>query len=132
VREQITRLVCVEGWSAVAWWGGIPFPDLLAAFPPAPGARWVALRSTVSMDRHGQPEPYYVSIDLDTPRHPQTLLATHQDGQPLSLAHGAPMRLVVPMKLGLKNIKAITDIAYTASEPADYWNERGYSKYDGL
>jgi DMSO/TMAO reductase YedYZ molybdopterin-dependent catalytic subunit len=51
---------------------------------------------------------------------------------PLTLAHGAPLRLVAPMKLGLKNIKAITDIAYTADEPADYWNERGYSKYDGI
>jgi DMSO/TMAO reductase YedYZ molybdopterin-dependent catalytic subunit len=131
-REQITRLVCVEGWSAVAWWGGIPFADLLAAFPPAPGARWAAMRSAVSIDRAGRPEPYYVSIDLGTARHPQTLLATHQDGQPLTLAHGAPMRLVAPVKLGLKNIKAITDIAYTAGEPADYWNERGYSKYDGL
>jgi DMSO/TMAO reductase YedYZ molybdopterin-dependent catalytic subunit len=42
------------------------------------------------------------------------------------------MRLLAPMKLGLKNIKAVTDIVYTAREPADYWNERGYSKYDGL
>lgn len=131
-QEQITRLVCVEGWSGVAWWGGIRFADLLAAFPPAPGTRWAALRSSVSIDRARRPEPYYVSIDLNTARHPQTLLATHQDGKPLTLGHGAPMRLVAPMKLGLKNIKAVTDIAYTATEPADYWNERGYSKYDGL
>jgi DMSO/TMAO reductase YedYZ molybdopterin-dependent catalytic subunit len=131
-REQVTRLVCVEGWSAIAWWGGIRFADLLAAFPPAPGARWAALRSAVSIDRAGRPEPYYVSIDLGTARHPQTLLATHHDGQLLTLAHGAPMRLVAPVKLGLKNIKAITDIAYSANEPPDYWNERGYSKYDGL
>ena len=131
-REQVTRLVCVEGWSAVAWWGGIRFADLLAAFPPAPGARWAAMRSSVSLDARGRPEPYYVSIDLDTARHPQTLLATHQDGRPLSLAHGAPMRLLAPMKLGLKNIKALTDIAYTVDEPPDYWNEQGYSRYDGL
>jgi len=132
LREQVTRLVCVEGWSAIAWWGGIRFADLLAAFPPAPEARWAAMRSSVSIDRAGRPEPYYVSIDLDTARHPQTLLATHQNGWPLKLAHGSPMRLVAPMKLGLKNIKAVTDITYTAGEPADYWNERGYSKYDGL
>jgi len=73
-----------------------------------------------------------VSIDLDTARHPQTLLATHLGGQPLTVAHGAPLRLLVPMKLGLKNIKAVTEIAYTAEQPSDYWNERGYSKYDGL
>ncbi|MGH7731174.1 MAG: molybdopterin-dependent oxidoreductase, partial [Candidatus Eiseniibacteriota bacterium] len=130
--EQITRLVCVEGWSAIAWWGGIRFSDLLAAYPPAPGSRWAALRSTVSLDRAGRPETYYVSLDLPTAEHPQTLLATHKDGRPLPLAHGAPLRLVAPMKLGLKNIKAITDIAYTADEPPDYWNERGYSAYDGL
>jgi DMSO/TMAO reductase YedYZ molybdopterin-dependent catalytic subunit len=50
----------------------------------------------------------------------------------LTTAHGAPLRLVAPMKLGLKNIKAITSIVYSTEEPADYWNERGYSKYDGL
>ncbi len=130
--EQTTRLVCVEGWSAIAWWGGLRFADLLAAHPPAPSARWAAMRSEVSLDGRGRPEAYYVSIDLDTARHPQTLLATHHDGRPLTLAHGAPLRLVAPVKLGLKNIKALTHIAYTEREPADYWNERGYSKYDGL
>jgi len=130
--EQVTRLVCVEGWSAVAWWGGIRFADFLAAFPPAPGARWAALRSGVNLDGVGRSDPYYVSIALETVRHPQTLLATHQGGVPLTLAHGAPLRLLVPMKLGLKNIKAVTEIAYAAGEPADYWNERGYSKVDGL
>ncbi len=131
-REQVTRLVCVEGWSAVAWWGGVRFADVLAAFPPAPGARWAALRSEVNLDGRGAPDPYYVSIDLETARHAQVLLATHHDGRPLTLEHGAPLRLLAPMKLGLKNIKAITGIAYSASEPPDYWNERGYSRYDGL
>ena len=130
--DMNTRLVCVEGWSHVVAWGGLRFADLLAAYPPAPGMRWAALRSNVSLDGAGNPEPYYVSIDLETARHPQALLATHHAGAPLTLAHGAPLRLVVPMKLGLKNIKAVTDIAYTEAEPADYWNERGYSKYDGL
>lgn len=130
--EQVTRLVCVEGWSAVAWWGGIRFADFLAAFPPAPGARWAAMRSAVNLDGRGNPEPYYVSIDLETARHPQALLATHLNGKPLAVDHGAPLRLVVPMKLGLKNIKALTELEYTAEEPRDYWGERGYSKYDGL
>ncbi len=130
--DMNTRLVCVEGWSHVTAWGGLRFADLLAAFPPAPGARWAALRSEVSLNGRGENEPYYVSLDLETLRHPQALLATHHAGAPLTLAHGAPLRLVVPMKLGLKNIKAITDIAYTATEPADYWNERGYSRYDGV
>ena len=130
--EQVTRLVCVEGWSAVAAWGGIRFADFIAAFPPDPASRWAALRSAVNLDGGGRPDPYYVSIDLETARHPQTLLATHQGGLPLTVGHGAPLRLLAPMKLGLKNIKAVTEIAYLASEPPDYWNERGYSKYDGL
>jgi DMSO/TMAO reductase YedYZ molybdopterin-dependent catalytic subunit len=132
LHEQVTRLICVEGWSAVAWWGGIPFADLLEAFPPAAGSRWAALESEVNLDSSGESDPYYVSIDLDTARHRQTLLATHLGGEPLPVGHGAPLRLVAPMKLGLKNIKAITTIAYSLEQPEDYWAKRGYSKYDGL
>jgi len=131
-REMVTRLVCVEGWSAVAWWGGLAFADLLRAFPPASGARWAAMRSEISRDARGNTEPYFVSLDLATAEHPQTLLATELSGAPLPLAHGAPLRLVTPVKLGLKNIKAVTHITYQAHEPADFWNLRGYSKYDGL
>ncbi len=131
-REQITRLVCVEGWSAVAWWDGIPFAQLLGAYPPDHGARWAAIESAVNVGPDGNPDPYYVSIDLPTARHPQTLLATHKDGRPLSVAHGAPLRLLAPMKLGLKNIKAITAIRYSTDEPPDYWARQGYSRYDGL
>ena len=80
----------------------------------------------------GKSRPYYVSLDLPTARHPQTLLATHLNGKPLTVEHGAPLRMLVPVKLGLKNIKAITSIAYSVDEPPDYWNERGYSSYDGL
>ncbi len=131
-RDQVTRICCVEGWSAVAWWSGFPFGDLLKTYPPAPGARWAKIESAVNLDGSGNPDPYCVSIDLATARHPQSLLATHFSGKPLPVEHGAPLRLVVPMKLGLKNIKAITSIAYTVEEPPDYWNERGYSRYDGL
>ena len=130
--EQVTRLVCVEGWSAVAWWGGVRFADFLRAYPPAAGRKWIALESGVNLDGFGNPDPYYVSLDLETAMHPQTLLATHHNGQPLSLEHGAPLRLIVPVKLGLKNIKAITDLSYESEEPDDYWAKRGYSKYDGL
>jgi DMSO/TMAO reductase YedYZ molybdopterin-dependent catalytic subunit len=129
---QVTRLVCVEGWSAVAWWAGVRFADFLAAYPPAPNARWAGLESGVNLDAQGNEDPYYVSIDLETARHPQTLLATHLGGRPLTVEHGAPLRLLAPMKLGLKNIKAITEITYSAEQPDDYWAKRGYSKYDGL
>jgi DMSO/TMAO reductase YedYZ molybdopterin-dependent catalytic subunit len=130
--SQITRLCCVEGWSAIAGWSGVRFADLLRAYPPAAGTKWAAIESAVNLDGRGNPDPYYVSIDLPTAQHPQALLATHLNGSPLGTDHGAPLRLVVPMKLGLKNIKAITKIAYVAEQPHDYWADRGYSKYDGL
>ncbi len=132
VHEQITRLVCVEGWSAIAWWAGLRFDDLLRAYPPISQAKWARVESSVNLDDSGNPDPYFVSIDLATARHPQTLLATHFNGQPLTVDHGAPLRLLVPVKLGLKNVKAITRITYSAEEPRDYWAERGYSHYDGI
>jgi len=132
LHDQVTRIVCVEGWSAIAWWGGLRMADLMREFPPAPEAKWVRMDSSVNLDSDGNPDPYYVSIDMPTAQHPQTLLATQQSEQPLTVEHGAPLRLVVPMKLGLKNIKAVTKISYTAAQPADYWADRGYSKYDGL
>ena len=137
--DQVTRLVCVEGWSMIAGWGGLRFADFLSAYPPMPGAKWARLDSSVNLDSDGNSDPYYVSVDLPTARHPQALLATHQNDAnqqivPLTVEHGAPLRLIVPMKLGLKNIKAITKISYVVDEPKDYWSSegRGYSHYDGL
>ena len=132
IHDQITRLVCVEGWSAIAWWSGLRFDDLLHAYPPFSHAKWAHIESSVNLDANGNPDPYFVSIDLLTAQHPQTLLATHLNGKPLTVEHGAPLRLLVPVKLGLKNIKAITRITYTKDEPPDYWAKRGYSRYDGI
>jgi DMSO/TMAO reductase YedYZ molybdopterin-dependent catalytic subunit len=132
LHEQITRLVCVEGWSAIAWWAGVRFDDLIRAYPPVSQAKWARVESAVNLDGSGNPDPYFMSLDLATARHPQTLLATHFNGQPLTVDHGAPLRLLVPVKLGLKNVKAITRITYVAEEPRDYWAERGYSRYDGI
>jgi DMSO/TMAO reductase YedYZ molybdopterin-dependent catalytic subunit len=132
VNEQITRLVCVEGWSAISGWAGLKFDDLLRVYPPMSQAKWARLESSVNLGPWRNPDPYYVSLDLSTARHQQTLLATHLNGKPLTLEHGAPLRLLVPVKLGLKNIKAITRISYTKDEPADYWAKRGYSRYDGI
>jgi len=132
VHEQITRLVCVEGWSAIAWWAGLRFDDLLRAYPPMSQAKWARVESSVNLDASGNSDPYFMSLDLATIRHPQTLLATHLNSQPLTVDHGAPLRLLVPVKLGLKNVKAITRITYVAEEPRDYWAERGYSRYDGI
>jgi len=132
IHEQITRLVCVEGWSAIAWWAGLRFEDLLRAYPPMSQAKWVRVESSVNLDASGSPDPYFMSLDLATARHPQTMLASHFNGRPLTVDHGAPLRLLVPVKLGLKNVKAITKLTYVAKEPRDYWAERGYSHYDGI
>ena len=132
MHEQITRLVCVEGWSAVAWWTGLRFDDLLRTYPPISQAKWARVESSVNLDASGNPDPYFVSIDLATARHRQTLLVTHLSGQPLTVEHGAPLRLLVPVKLGLKNVKAVTRITYSAEEPKDYWTQYGYSSYDGI
>jgi DMSO/TMAO reductase YedYZ molybdopterin-dependent catalytic subunit len=88
--------------------------------------------SSVNLDANGNPDPYYASLDLATAHHPQTLLATHFNGQPLTVDHGAPLRLLVPVKLGLKNVKAVTKITYTVDQQSDYWAERDYSRYDGI
>jgi len=132
LHEQITRLVCVEGWSAIAWWAGLRFDDVLRAYPLMSQAKWARIDSSVNLGPWGNPDPYFMSIDLPTARHPQTLLATHFNGHPLTVYHGAPLRLLVPVKLGLKNVKAVTRITYTEERPKDYWAERGYSYYDGI
>ena len=132
MHDQITRFVCVEGWSAIAWWSGLRFGDLLRVYPPHSRAKWARIESSVNLGNSGNPDPYFVSIDLASANHPQTLLATHHDGQPLTVEHGAPLRLLVPVKLGLKNVKAITRITYSAEEPRDYWAQYGYSSYDGI
>jgi DMSO/TMAO reductase YedYZ molybdopterin-dependent catalytic subunit len=132
MHEQTTRLVCVEGWSAIASWAGLSFDDLLRAYPPKLQAQWARVESSVNLDNSGNLDPCFVSIDLATARHAQTLLATHLSGQPLTVEHGAPLRLLVPVKLGLKNVKAVTRITYSAEEPRDYWARYGYSSYDGI
>ena len=119
--------------------GGPAVRRLFGSLPADAGAKWARLDSSLNLDSDGNPDPYYVSLDLPTARQPQTLLATHQNNEnqemvPLTVEHGAPLRLMVPVKLGLKNIKAITKITYTVDQPKDYWSseDRGYSHYDGL
>jgi DMSO/TMAO reductase YedYZ molybdopterin-dependent catalytic subunit len=111
---------------------GLRFDDLLHAYPPVSQAKWANLESSVNFDANGNPDPNFVSIDLLTAQHPETLLASHLNRKPLTVEHGAPLRLLVPVKLGLKNIKAITRITYTKDEPPDYWAKRGYSRYGGI
>jgi DMSO/TMAO reductase YedYZ molybdopterin-dependent catalytic subunit len=97
-----------------------------------PQTKWVRAESSVNLDPSGNPDPYFISLDLPTARHPQTLLATHFNERPLTVDHGAPLRLLAPVKLGSKNVKAVTKLSFVAEEPRDYWAEREYSRYDGI
>lgn len=131
--EMTTELKCIEGWSVVVHWAGVRLSDFLARYPlathsgqpiPDPSrpphdvARYVGL---VTPD-----EEYYVGLEMEDALHPQTLLGYELNGEPLTLAHGAPLRLVTPLKYGVKHLKRIGTIAFTDQRPADYWAEMGY------
>jgi len=122
-RTMITELRCIEGWSIVTQWTGARLSDVMAKFPPPRMPRYVAMETP---DRG-----YYVGLDIDSAMHPQTLLAYELNGAPLTWQHGAPLRLAIPVKYGVKNIKRIGTIRYTDVRPADYWAERGYDWYAG-
>lgn len=123
VREMITELRCIEGWSTIVQWKGARLADLMAKYPPVHAPEYVALETP---DRG-----YYVGLDAESATHPQTLLAYEMNGAPLPLLHGAPLRLAIPVKYGIKNLKRIGTIRYTNIRPADFWGERGYDWYAG-
>ncbi len=118
--EMTTELMCVEGWSEVVSWAGTP----LRHIAPNDAPEYVSLTTPDKL--------YYVGLDLESALHPQTLLAWEMNGAPLTPEHGAPLRLVIPVKYGIKNIKRIGAINFTTTRPPDYWAERGYDWYSGL
>jgi hypothetical protein len=135
--EMVTQLKCIEGWSVIVRWAGARLADLIAKYPPSTRSgndpdvmrRPDDLVGYVSLETPDS--EYYVGLDMESALHPQTLLCYEMNGQPLSLKHGAPLRLVIPVKYGIKNIKRIGKITYTDKRPADYWAERGYDWYSG-
>jgi DMSO/TMAO reductase YedYZ molybdopterin-dependent catalytic subunit len=123
--EHVTQFKCVEGWSTVVHWGGVRLLDFTRHFAPSSEkARYVGLMTP--------DEEYYVGIDMPSALHPQTLLCYEMNGAPLEDEHGAPLRLVIPVKYGIKNLKRIGSITYTDERPDDYWAERGYDYYAAL
>lgn len=123
--EEIIDFKCVEGWSTVTQFAGARLSDFTAKF--APGGEKSAYIGMQTPDKE-----YYVSLDMPSALHPQTLLAYEMNGAPLTDGHGAPLRLSIPTKYGIKNIKRIARIEYTDARPADYWTEQGYDWYAGL
>ncbi len=123
--EQITQLNCIEGWTVVVQWAGARLSDFAAKF--APESRNAKYFSMETPD-----QGYFVGLDAASALHPQTLLCYEMNGAELTMAHGAPLRLVIPVKYGVKHIKRIGKITYANDRPDDYWAKDGYDWYAGL
>jgi DMSO/TMAO reductase YedYZ molybdopterin-dependent catalytic subunit len=120
--DQITRHICVEGWSAIGRWGGVPFSAFLRRVGADLNAKYVGFKCA---------DDYYESIDMPTALHPQTLLALTYDGQTLPPRYGFPMKLRMPTKLGYKNPKHIQAIFVSNTYPGGYWEDQGYNWFGG-
>lgn len=124
--EVIFNFKCIEGWSQVSHWGGVKFSDFVKAYHLEKQAdkNYIGL---VTPD--GQ---YYVGIDMPSAMQPQTLLCYEMNGAPLPNNQGYPLRLIIPVKYGIKSLKRIGDLSFSNERPPDYWFERGYDYYAGL
>ncbi len=129
---------CVEGWSQVISYRGIRFSDFLNHYKLAAKTEkaWGKDVDPNQLFKYvGLETPdavYYVSIDMKSMLHPKTLLVTEMNGEILSPGHGAPLRLIIPVKYGIKNLKCIGRIFFSDEQPPDYWTEQGYDWYAGL
>ncbi|WP_425259203.1 molybdopterin-dependent oxidoreductase [Rubrivivax sp. RP6-9] len=119
---QVTRHICVEGWSAIGKWGGVPFGELLRRVGADLTAKYVDFRCV---------DDYHTSIDMATALHPQTILALDWDGAPLPAKYGYPVKLRMPTKLGYKNPKHIHTVVVTNTYPGGYWEDQGYNWFGG-
>ncbi|MBB4214026.1 DMSO/TMAO reductase YedYZ molybdopterin-dependent catalytic subunit [Rhizobium sp. BK212] len=138
-RTQITRHDCVEGWSAIGKWTGVPLGALLQAAGLKPEARYIVFHCAdeyeKTLDGSGW---YYESIDLVDAFHPQTILAHTMNGRDLEVAHGAPLRLRVERQLGYKQakyltgIEAVADLGQLYGGNGGFWEDRGYEWYAGI
>jgi len=120
--SQITRHICVEGWSAIGQWSGVPFRTFLQKVGADTSAKYVGFKCA---------DDYYTSIDMASALHPQTLLAFRYAGEILPPKYGFPMKLRIPTKLGFKNPKHIMAIYVTNTYPGGYWEDRGYNWFSG-
>jgi len=134
-RTQITRHDCVEGWSAIGQWSGVPLAHILHLAGLKPEARYIVFRCADTMGD----APYYESIDLIDAFHPQTLVAHSLNGAPLPVENGAPLRMRIERQLGYKHAKyvhtveAVASLAGIGLGKGGYWEDRaGYQWYAGI
>lgn len=138
-RTQITRHDCVEGWSCIAQWTGVPLATVLDMARPLPQARYVLVNCFDTIERSlSGPVKYYETIDLVDARHPQTLLAWGLNDKALPVENGAPLRMRVERQLGYKmakyirSIELVADFAAIGEGKGGYWEDRGYDWYAGI
>jgi len=115
---------CVEGWSAIGTWTGVPLSVVADMAQPTPQARFLRFDSLDGS--------YYNGWDLKSAYHPQTILAYAFNGRPLTVGRGAPLRLYAPIKLGYKMTKFLTAMTFTAERPGGYWEDKGYPWLGGI
>ena len=134
-RRQITRHDCVEGWSAIGKWTGVPLREILEQVQPQPFARYIVFHCA---DLDEDNVPYYESMALEDAYHPQTILAYEMNDQPLDVPHGAPLRLRFERQLGYKQAKYLMGLELTDSLASfgggkgGYWEDQGYEWYAGI
>jgi DMSO/TMAO reductase YedYZ molybdopterin-dependent catalytic subunit len=124
-KSMVIRHVCVEGWSAIVQWGGVRLRDLVALAEPKSTVRYIYFESA---------DKYLESWDIASALHPQTILAYSKNGEPLSIANGAPLRLASPIKLGYKQSKWVTKITFVnkLGSRRGFWEDQGYEWFGGL
>jgi DMSO/TMAO reductase YedYZ molybdopterin-dependent catalytic subunit len=116
---------CIEGWSQKTWWSGVRFSDFVNYFHLNEEAN-LNYTALITPDKG-----YYVGIDRASIMHPQTLLCYEMNGKPLPINQGYPLRLIIPVKYGIKHLKRIGTIFFSDQKPPDFWAERGYDYYAG-
>jgi DMSO/TMAO reductase YedYZ molybdopterin-dependent catalytic subunit len=135
--EVVFNFKCIEGWSQITWWGGVRFSDFAKKYKlgTKDNSEADVNRPEKIADYCGLTTPdggYYVGIDMPSMMHPQTILCYEMNGQPLPVNQGAPLRLIIPVKYGIKHIKRIGTIFFSDTQPPDYWALRGYDYFAGL
>lgn len=122
-QSQITRHICIEGWSQIGQWSGVPLHVFLRRIGADLRARYVAFTCF---------DGYSTSIDMPSALHPQTILALDFEQKPLQPQWGAPLRLRIPTKLGFKSAKNLQSISVTNKYPGGYWENQGYDWFAGV
>ncbi len=125
--EIVFNFKCIEGWSQITHWGGVKFSDFMKAYH---------LDEEAAMNYLGLATPdkeYYVGIDMKSALHPQTLLCYELNGKPLPMDQGYPLRLIIPVKYGVKSLKRIGYMYFDNKRTPDYWADvKGYDYFSGL